>query len=209
VNLESEAPHADPSDSPITGSDRRPSLGGGLFSWIVLLVIATCGLALAAAHLPPIFKKLGLFAVAYGLLLGLIGGWLSQFTPKVYKTRRLGAAVVFALALAGQTGIALESYRLDRSERERLERSDPKETLARRLLESANEPSDPKSRATFDEFRRSYSKPGASFDEYLQFRVSGIGIQSKRRAALFWGVEIVSGALAASWVFLRRTRPAR
>ncbi len=180
-----------------------------MFSWIVLLVIATSALALAAAHLPPIFKKLGLFAVTYGLLLGTIGAWLSQFTPKVYKTGRLGAAVVFALALAGQIGIALESYRLDRSERDRRERSDPKETLARRLLESANEPTDPKSRATFDEFRRNYSQPGASFGEYLQFRVSGIGIQSKRTAALFWGVEIVLGALAAGWVFFRCTRPAR
>jgi hypothetical protein len=209
VDLEPEAPHARPTDGPITNSDRRPSRGGGVFSWIVLLVIATSALALAAAHLPPIFKKLGLFAVTYGLLLGMIGAWLSQFTPKVYKTGRLGAAVVFALALAGQIGIALESYRLDRSERERRERSDPKETLARRLLESANEPTDPKSRATFDEFRQSYSRPGASFGEYLQFRVSGIGIQSKRIAALFWGVEIVLGALAAGWVFVRCTRPAR
>jgi hypothetical protein len=209
VNLEPEAPHARPTDGPISDSDRRPSLGGGVLSWIVLLVIAACALSLAAAHLPPIFRKLGLFAVAYGLLLGLIGDWLSQFTPKVYTTRRLGAAIVFVLALAGQIGIALESYRLDRSERERRERSDPKETLARRLLESANEPSDAKSRATFDEFRRSYSSRGASFGEYLQFRVSGIGIQSKGIGALFWGVEIVLGALAASWVFLRRTRPAR
>jgi len=209
VNLEPEAPHAGPTEGLITDSDRRPRLGSGVSSWIALLVIATCALALAAAHLPPIFKKLGLFAVAYGLLLGLIGAWLIQFTPKVCKARRLGAAVVFALALAGQIGIALESYRLDRSERERRERSDPKETLARRLLESANEPSDPKSRATFDEFRRSYSKPGASFGEYLQFRVSGIGIQSKRIGALFWGAEIVLGAVAASWVFFRRTQPAR
>jgi hypothetical protein len=178
-----------------------------LFSWIVLLATATFALALAAAHLPPIFKKLGLFAVAYGLAVGLIGAWLSQFTPRVHARRRLGTAVVFSLALAGQIGIAAESYRIDRSERERRERSDPKQALARRLLESANEPSDPKARATLDEFRSSHSHSGASFSEYLRFRVSGIGVQSKRLAASFWGVEIVLGALAAGWVFFRRTRP--
>lgn len=209
MNSESELPQPDRKTDCAVDSDRRPSLAGGLFSWIVLLLIAASTLALAAAHLPPIAKKLGLLAVAYGLLMGLMGAWLTQFAPGLRAPRWLGTAVVLLVALAGQIGITAESYRLDRLERERRERSDPKQALARRLLESANEPSDPKSRATLDEFRRSYSTDGASFGEYLQFRVSGIGIQSKRIGALFWGVEIGLGALAASWIFFRRTRPAR
>jgi hypothetical protein len=172
---------------------------------MVLLLIAACALALGAAHLPPITKKLGLFAIAYGLLVGLIAGWLMQFAPRLCAWRRL-AAIVFLVVLAGQWGIAAESYRIDRAERESKERSDPKQALARRLIESANEPSDPKSRAAFEEFRRSYGETGASFGDYLQFRVSGIGIQSKWAAALFWAVEITLGGLAASWLFARQTR---
>jgi hypothetical protein len=173
---------------------------------MVLLVIAASALALGAAHLPPICKKLGLFAIAYGLLVGLMAGWLLQFSPRLGAWRRMAAAVVFLVVLAGQVGIASESYRIDRAERECRERSDPKQALARKLLESANEPSDAKSRGTFEEFRRVYAESGASFGDYLQFRVSGIGIQSKGAAALFWVVEIALGGLAGGWIFLRRTR---
>jgi hypothetical protein len=173
-------------------------------SWILLLFLATCALALAAAHLPPIFKKLGLFAVAYGMALGLIGAWLAQFTPLLRARARAGTAIVFVLAVVGQIGIAAESYRMFRSEQQRRVEANPKQLLARKLLESATEPPDAKSQATLDEFRRSYGTAGLSFGDYLQFRVSGIGIQSKLWAALFWGVEITLGGLAASWVFFRR-----
>jgi len=203
VSPESEVPQRGRGVDPIADCDRRPSLAGGLFSWIVLLVIAASGLALVAAHLPPIAKKLGLWAVAYGLLVGLIAAWLTQFALGFRAPRRLGMAIVLLVAIAGQIGIGVESYRLDRSEQERREQSDPKNVLARRLLDSANEPSDPKSRATFDEFRRSFRRPGPSFGDYLQFRVSGIGIQSNWTAALFWGAEVVLGAVAASWIYSR------
>jgi hypothetical protein len=203
VNPESEVPQPGRVDYPTADCDRRPSLAGGLFSWVLLLAIAVFGLALVAARLPPIAKKLGLLAVAYGLLVGLIASWLTQFAPGFRARRRLGMATVFVVAIAGQIGIGVESYRLDRSEQESRERSDPKNVLARRLLDSANEPSDPKSRATFDEFRRNFSRPGPSFGDYLQFRVSGIGIQSTWTAALFWGAEVVLGGVAASWIYSR------
>ena len=203
VNPDSEVPQPGRAGDPIADCDRRPSLAGGLFSWVLLLVIAVCALALVAAHLPPIAKKLGLLAVAYGLLVGLIASWLTQFSPDSAPRDGWEWRSFLLVAIAGQIGIGVESYRLDRSERERRERSDPKNVLARRLLDSANEPSDPNSRATFDEFRRNYSRPGPSFGDYLQFRVSGIGIQSNWTAALFWGAEVVLGGLAASWIYSR------
>jgi hypothetical protein len=198
---------AAPTATATSPRDRKANRGsiGGFPSWIVLLGIGACALALASAHLPPIFKKLGLFAVAYGLLVGLAGAWLSQFASGVHTRRRLAAALVFVVAIAGQCGIAAESYRIDRADRERRERADPKQALAHKLLESAEEPTDPKSRATFEEFRRSFSASGSSFVEYLQFRVSGIGIRSRWVVALFWGVEILLGGLAAGWVFFLRT----
>jgi hypothetical protein len=208
VNLESELPHRAPAGGPITPDRHGPGSGGGLPSWILLLAIAACALALGAAHLPPIFKKLGLFAVAYGLLVGLLGAWLGQVAPGLRVRLRAATALVFVVALAGQIGIAAESYRIERSDRQRRERADPKQVLARRLLESASEPPDAKSQATLDEFRLSYGGPGTSFGDYLQFRVSNIGIQSKRAAALFWGSELVLGGLAASWCFLRSGRGA-
>ncbi len=179
----------------------------GLMSWIVLLAIATGVLALGAAHLPAVAKKLGLFAIAYGLLVGLIGAWLLQFAPGLRGRRKVATAFVVALAVAGEIGIAVESYRIDRTERQRRELADPKQALAHRLLESAQEPDDPKSRATFDEFRRSYAGTSDSFAAYLQFRVSGVGIQSQKLAVTFWVIEVLLGGLTAGWGFLVRTRP--
>jgi hypothetical protein len=195
-----------PTDDPVVDRDKQASSGAGLLSWLALLAIGTCTLTLAAAHLPPVFKKLGLFAIAYGSLLGLAGAWRSQFAPGLRTRRGLGMAVVFVFALAGQIGIAAESYRIDRTERERRERSDPKRALANRLLESAAEPSDAKSQAALAELRRAYSSPGDSFGDYLQFRVSGIGVRSKRVAAWFWAIELLLGGQAAVWAFCRWSR---
>jgi hypothetical protein len=209
VNLEPEVPQPGPAIGPGTSANRQPKAVGAFVSWIVLLAIAAFALALAAAHLPPIFKKIGLFAVAYGVVVGLIGAWLRQFAPGIDSRRRLATAVVVVLALVGQMGIAAESFRIQRSEQSGRDRADPNQALARRLLESATEPPDPKSRAALDEFRRSYSGPSTSFGDYLQYRVSSVGIHSKPAAAWFWAIELMLGGLAAGWVFGRRGGAAR
>jgi hypothetical protein len=172
---------------------------------LLLVTIAAGALALAFAHLPPIFKKLGLLAVAYGLLVGLIGAWLAQFAPSVLRRLWISSAAVCLIALAGQVGTALESYRVQRADEQTRERADPKQVLARRLLESANEPSDARSQSTLEEFRRSREGPGTSFADYLQFRVSSLGLRSKWAGELFWVVELVLGGIAAGWIFRRRT----
>jgi hypothetical protein len=196
-------PETEPAAGSASAATRRvPS--GGLPSWLLLVAIAAGALALAFAHLPPIFKKLGLFAVAYGSLVGLIGAWLAQFAPVLRRRPWVATAVVCLFALAGQVGVALESYRMQRFDEQVRERADPQQQLARRLLESANEPADAKSKSTLDEFRRSREGPGSSFAEYLRFRVSDIGIRSKWAAVLFWAVEIGLGSLAAGWLFRRR-----
>lgn len=215
VNLDPELKQSDPASCPAPSEGRPYAARGGWISWTVLLAIAVAALALAAAHLPAPFKKLGLFAIAYGALVGLVGAWLSQFAPGLRPRRdgspaasppRTGVAVVFLVALGGLIGLMAESYRVDRWERERRERADPKQALAKKLLDSAIEPPDAKSQATLEEFRESYRNRGESFVEYLQFRVSGIGIHQPWAATLFWGIELVLGGLAAGWVFYRLLR---
>jgi hypothetical protein len=205
VNLNPQLPQSHLAIGPTTSESRESGSIGGLISWIVLLAIAASALALAAAHLPPIFKKLGLFAVAYGVVLGLIGAWLKQFTPGLGSRRRLATAVVVVLVVAGEVGIAAESFRIERSQQSGRERADPKQLLAKKLLESATEPSDAKAQETLDELRRSYGGPGNSFGDYLQYRVSSIGIHSKWAAAPFWGIELILGGFAAGWVFYRNS----
>jgi hypothetical protein len=205
VKLDPEQPQSGPAIGPTPSESRPPSSMGGLVSWIVLLAIAASALALAAAHLPPIFKKLGLFAVAYGVVLGLISAWLKQFTPGLGSRRRLATAVVVVLAVAGDVGIAAESFRIERSKQSARENADPKQLLARKLVESASEPPAGMSQEALEELRRSYGGPGHSFGDYLQYRVSSIGIHSKQAAAGFWGIELILGGLAAGWVFCRNS----
>jgi hypothetical protein len=202
VTLDSESPHVVPAGAPVVTNVRLAS--GGWSSWLLLLAIGVAALALGAAHLPPICKKLGLFAVAYGLLVGLLAAWLEPFTGLIRRHFGMRTVAVVLLTLLGQVGIAAESFRIDRGEQQRLERADPKQVLARRLLESAAEPPDAKSQATFDEFRREYAKTGPSFADYLRFRVSGIGIRSQLLAVVFWGTEVALGGLAAGWIYWRR-----
>jgi hypothetical protein len=185
-------------------SDVRPA-GGGMVSWIVLLTITAAALAIAFAHFPPTFKKLGLLAVAYGVLVGGAGVWLAPSTARVRLRPWLWTFLVVILAVAGQIGIAVESFRLTRAEEQRLERANPNQLLARRLLESVQEPPDAKSQASLDEFRRTHVRAGDSFGDYLEFRVSNLGIRSKWGAELFWAAEVVLGGLAAGWIFFRRS----
>lgn len=202
MTLDSEFPHVAPAGSPVATNLRPASAGWP--SWLLLLTIGVGALALGSAHLPPMFKKLGLFAVAYGLLVGLLAAWLDQFTGRFRGHLAMRAAVVVLLTLLGQVGIAAESFRIDRAEQQRLERADPKQLLARRLLESAAEPPDAKSQATLNEFRREYADTGPSFADYLRFRVSGIGIRSQSFAVVFWGMEVALGGFAAGWIYWRR-----
>ncbi len=198
-----------PNGEPVANSERGPvevrAAGGGLVSWILLLTIAAAALAIAFAHFPPTFKKLGLFAVAYGVLVGVAGVWLAPSAERVRRRPWLSTFLVVILAIAGQIGIAAESFRVERAEEQRLERANPNQLLARRLLESAQEPPDAKSRASLDEFRRNYNRAGDSFGDYLEFRVSNLGIRSKWGASLFWVAEVALGGLAAGWIFSWRS----
>jgi hypothetical protein len=208
VTLSPDPPHA-PNDAPAANSERAPKesrpAGGGVVAWIVLLTITAAALAVAFAHFPPDFKKLGLLAVAYGVLVGLAGMWLAPSVTRVRLRPWLWTSLVVILTVAGQIGIAAESFRVERAEEQRLERANPNQLLARRLLESAQEPPDAKSRAALDEFRRTHVRAGDSFGDYLEFRVSNLGIRSKWGAELFWAAEVVLGGLAAGWIFFRRS----
>ncbi len=176
---------------------------------MVLTAIGASALALAFAHLPPVFKKIGLFAIAYGVLVGLMSAWLVQSAAFVCARLWLCTVVVALLAVGGEIGIAAESYRMARAEEQRLERAKPDQLLARRLLESAEEPTDAKSRSAFDEFRSTHTDPTDSFGTYLAFRVSNLGIRSKGAAAWFWAVEVALGGAAAVWLFSRQVKRPR
>jgi len=143
---------------------------------------------------------LGLFAIGHGLLAGWAAARLA-LAFDLPAAKAVWSAVVFAVILGGQVGMAVESHRLDRAAEERAISANPKRAALLRMLESGKFPDDPKSKQIADDARRTIGAQGTSFADYLQFRVSALGIQSRPLAAAIWILEVGLGGLAGMWIF--------
>jgi hypothetical protein len=176
----------------------------GRLSWLVLFLVATASISLAAVHLPPRVKMLGLFAIGHGLL----AGWAAARLAAVFDLpagKAVWSAVVFVVILGGQIEMAVESRRLAQTAEERAIAANPKRAALLRMLESGKFPDDPKSKQVIDDTRQTIGAQGTSIADYLQFRVSALGIQSRPLAAAIWFLEIGLGSLAGMWIFGRLT----
>jgi hypothetical protein len=177
--------------------------GSGWFSWLVLFLVATAALSLAAVYLPARVKMLGLFAIGHGLVAGWIAARLAtifEFSP---SSRRAAAGVVFLVIAAGQIGMAVESHRLYRAEEQRIVAANPKRLAILRMLQAVKTPDDPKTKQMAADVRKTLGVQDVSFADYLQFRVSDIGVHSHRLAEAIWILEIGLGSLAGTWIFRR------
>jgi hypothetical protein len=186
-----------------------PTRRNGWFSWLLLFLLATAAISLVAVYLPSRVKMLGLFAVGHGLL----SGWLAARLAEIFHLRvtkwAVTSAAVFLVIAAGQLGMAVESYRVFRTAEERALAANPKRAAALQMLQSLNLPDDGKSEKTVADVRKTIGANGTAFADYLQYRVSQIGIQSRRAAAVFWVVELVLGGAAGTWIFRRLVKAAR
>ncbi len=191
-------------DQPDTAPARRRN---GWFSWLVLFLVATASISLAAVYLPPRVKMLGLFAIGYGVFAGWVAARLASAFELPSASKAVGSGVVFLVILCGQVGMAVESHRLYRAAEERALVANPKRAAALRMLQSVRLPDDPKSKQVVNDVRRTIGARGTSFADYLQFRVSELGIQSRPIAQAIWILEIGLGSLAGTWNF-RRLAPA-
>jgi len=181
----------------------------GWFSWLVLFLVATASISLAAVYLPPRVKMLGLLAIGHGLIAGGVAARLALAFDLLAVSKAWGSCVVFLVILGGQVGMAVESHRLYRAAEERALLANPKRAAALRMLQSVKLPDNPKSKQIVDDTRRTIGVRGTSFADYLQFRVSDLGIQSRHMAQAIWILEIVLGSLAGTWIFRKLTRAAR
>ena len=163
------------------------------------------------AHLPPLVKKLGLFAIAYGLIAGWVAARLaSQFELRP-TSRSLRCGIVFLLIIGGQIGMAAEAHRIRQAaERQKLA-GDSKRATVLKLLGSTSSSGDSKSNADLEQMRRTLSgDQDMSFAGYLRYRVSELGEWVQWAGIAIWIVEILLGGLAGTWIFRRldAARPA-
>jgi hypothetical protein len=118
-------------------------------------------------------------------------------------SRGATSGVVFLVIIAGQIGTAVESRRLYRVEEERVAAANPKRLAVLRMLQSVKTTDDPKTKQMAADVRKTLGIHDTSFADYLQFRVSEIGVHSHRLAEAIWILEIGLGSLAGTWIFRR------
>ena len=173
------------------------------FSWLVLFLITTAALTLIAVHAPPVAKKLGLFAIAYGLVAGGIAAWLAALLDLRQTAKWPWPAPVFAIVLFGGIGMALEAHRLERVAERQALLADPKRAALIRLQEMAQSSGDAASQKEAAEMWHTVGGGGPSFRDYLERRMTALGPRTQRWAVTIWIVEVLLGAFAGAWMFVR------
>jgi hypothetical protein len=178
-------------------------------------MVSTALVCIASAHLPPAAKKLGLLAVGLGLLIGWLAGRLADHFDLTEAGRRARVGAIVLIVLAGQIGMALESWRLHRQD-VGAARIDAGLLAAMNKLQSTAPAGDSRSEAARAEIQRSIADEldrqrqrlaeNRSFGGYLVHRVSGLGAVGPRGAAAIWIGEALLGSLAAGWMFRRSQR---
>ncbi len=179
--------------------------------WLFLTSVVMTTLTLCAVHAPSRIKLLGLFAIAYGLLAGWNTGQLAHITG--IHSRRIVAIVSFAVIIAGQVGMAVESYRLyhrfHAAELRRLYQSDPMASLMKHIPVPKQLGDQAQLKTTLEQNRQERDRKLAvlirrktSFSAYLRNRVSSLRL-SQPWAVLLWAVDMALASAAGTFFAVR------
>ncbi len=173
-----EAPSHSPSSSP--------------WAWCVASLVITTALSLAAAHAPPRIRLIGLFSVAFGLLIGWLLAVLAEKLVS-HPSRLVMSLVAAILTLGGLIGCGWETFRLEQS---RLAKS-PNDDLALRLMEGM--------KAQGGAGDATPAKPSTltAFRSHLSRRLRQLGDWPSPWPELFWLTELAAGASASVWALRR------
>jgi MFS family permease len=170
---------------------------------LVAAAIVTTALALAAAHAPARIRLIGLFSLAFGVVIGWLvpklSGWLN-----CQPSRLQVGFVATALTLIGLVGSMLETSRLETA---RKPKSD-KDALAERLIEHLRNESNANNPGLAPESTSSSSPTSITvFRKYLAHRLKQLGDWSSPWPELFWGFELLAATVASVWVSMKFTPP--
>jgi|GEM_PF-2564172 len=194
-----------------------------LLLWLVIGAVVLAVAALAGGHAPPRIRLLGLFLIAWGA----IGGWGLGSLARLLRLHFPGRVAVlgFLLLLAGQVGLAWESYRVYsqgplkevRLLQEQF-RNDPSRAFVQQFREQQSQAAADDEEAA--EMQRRFEaelerverirnekldeiRSRATFRAYLAHRVEAFGGWPAPWPALFWGMEALAGSILGAWIASR------
>lgn len=163
--------------------------------WLIASVVSTGAVAVAAANAPPRIRLIGLFPVAFGLLVGWIVTWLrNPFDARPGRLTTTIAAVV--LALCGWIGAIWESYRLDKA----MFLASPQDRMAAQMMQEFEKQSGAPQGPTVNPLRE------MSFPEFLARRLKQLGNWPSPWPECFWVGELLATATLAGYLAGRVTR---
>ena len=160
--------------------------------WLIASTLATMLLAFAAAYAPARIRLIGLFLLAFGLLIGWLVARLAVACDAAVS-RRMTIVVAVFVAFAGAMVATWETARLEESRRTK----SGNEGLAERLIREL-EIQMPASKR---------SSPGidalATFRQHLHHRVRQLGDWASPWPEVFWVTELIAAAIASGWASTR------
>jgi hypothetical protein len=179
----SETPPAKPSASQVREPRTWP------WSWLFASLIFTLAISLAAAHAPPRIRLIGLFSVAFGLIVGWSMNRLVEML-NVDSSRRFVEMIVAIFTVGGLVGSTCEVVRMEIMNRGK----SPRDGLAARMIEEMETQSKPSER------QDSQPTKVMEFRRHLSYRIRQLGDWSSPWPEFFWMAELIAGATASVWI---------
>ena len=166
--------------------------------WLVATTLAVWGLSALTGQLPARVRLLLLFAIGFGL----VAGWSAGVIADEFGVRRAWSkgAIAAALTILGLANVAFAAYRQSQETARETVSRDPQQLTALRVLEGAMQ-DDPALQRRYHEER---ARLQPDFGDYLTRRLLVFGYVPSPWPAVAWGAEVIAGAAAAVWMFLRR-----
>ena len=179
-----------PDKTRLDNGQSEPSRGSSsVLIWLSACLIAVTALSIAAANAPARIRLIGLFSVAFGLIVGWgVVRVASQLQAE--PRRRVSVITAMLLTLCGLIGSTWQSSRLD----EARSTQSGNDALAARLIK---------------EFDQQEKVPGngvqsrsevTAFQKYLSRRLKNLGNLTTPWPECFWAFELIAAAIAAGWM---------
>ena len=182
-----------PDQLPLANGQTEPRSGGSsVLIWLSACLIAVTALSIAAAHAPSRIRLIGLFSMAFGLVVGwVIVRLASQLEAE--PGRRFIVVTAMLLSLGGLIGSTWQTSRLAESSTG----LSGKDALAARLIKELEQ----QSNAPGSENQRRSEVTG--FQKYLLRRLQKLGNWTSPWPECFWVTELVAATIAAGWMSSR------
>ncbi len=179
-----------PDKTRLDNGQSEPSRGNAsVVTWFTACVITVTALSIAAAHAPSRIRLIGLFSIAFGLVVGWgVIRLASQLQAE--PGRRFTVFTAALLSLCGLIGSNWQTSRLD----ELHSMQSGKDALAARLIKEFER----------QDNQSGINKPSRSevteFQKYLSRRLQNLGNWTSPWPECFWVTELIAATAAAGWM---------